>query len=516
MVSIFLGTGTFRIAGIMKITNSDGKINHQSGIMMALAMKYAVETFNQSYNLHGYNLGHEIYDYKTELDVETGVLNVFLDEIPFLIGPYSSQTSHTARTLTGNYHLLSISYSATYSDFKNGLHNGYMFRTVPSDLFRVSAGLDFLKKMKWNYVGVISSYNFDGERDAEKFVEKLSTADACFAEHNVLPEMPEKKDYVKAIDQMNLDKRLKVIVLFTTNEDSHQILSEIKNKKLAKRFYILCMYGCANYVEVTDGVEEVAAGVISLDIHYPEVTGFKEYFMKQKPTPESPEYFKKYWESVFKCHLNPGRSASYSRTCSGKEHLSEEHYHPLTPVATVVNAVGAFADTIQAMASIACNSERKHMENESECILKPAETHVYSAFAMKIANRVSKITPDGTILHQNKLVTDQKQQVRYDFHQFVKVDGNFKRNFIGRWSISLTPNDTAKSAEEMLQKERPVLNFNKGWKVGRMAKKMTAICSRPCPAGYSKEPDSNLRRAKCCWSCTRCIKWVEPDNTVLE
>ena len=57
--------------GIFPITSHD-HINYQSGVMMAEAMKYAVQTIDQEY-LHGYKLKiNQIYD--TEDD---DVVNAF-------------------------------------------------------------------------------------------------------------------------------------------------------------------------------------------------------------------------------------------------------------------------------------------------------------------------------------------------------------------------------------------------------------------------------------------------------
>ena len=48
------------------------------------------------------------------------------------------------------------------------------------------------------------------------------------------------------------------------------------------RFFILCIYGCTNYMEVVKGKEEVAEGILSLDVHHPEHQGIvfvAVYFM---------------------------------------------------------------------------------------------------------------------------------------------------------------------------------------------------------------------------------------------
>ena len=87
--------------------------------------------------------------------------------MPFLIGPYSSETSYIGSILTKTFGQLAVTYSATYSDFEKT--QGYMLRTVPTDKFRVDATIDVVKKLDWNYVGVISSYGYNGEREALRY-----------------------------------------------------------------------------------------------------------------------------------------------------------------------------------------------------------------------------------------------------------------------------------------------------------------------------------------------------------
>ena len=41
-----------------------------------------------------------------------------------------------------------------------------MLRTVPTDKYRVDAALNTVKNLDWNYIGVISSYGYNGEREA--------------------------------------------------------------------------------------------------------------------------------------------------------------------------------------------------------------------------------------------------------------------------------------------------------------------------------------------------------------
>ena len=222
--------------------------------MMAEAMKYAVIKLNNDSNyLFGYKLNiDQIIDINT-YEVQPLVLETFLMDIPFLIGPNSPEKSYITSILTSTLGQIAISYSATYSDF--GLSDNFdnnILRTVPSDTYRVQAVLDLIHKLKWNYVAVISSYGYNGERDSRHFIAKLSEIGVCLADQIYLP-IDSAVEADKAIKTVSYDNRLKALVLFTTNIDSSRILSAIQKHSLNNRFYLLCVFGCTNYIEVIQG-----------------------------------------------------------------------------------------------------------------------------------------------------------------------------------------------------------------------------------------------------------------------
>ena len=81
-------------------------------------MKYAIISVNNnSQLLFGYTFENkEIYGSKDEDNVQDNVLQTFLARIPFLIGPYSSETSYVASILTRSFRQIAVSYSAVSSD----------------------------------------------------------------------------------------------------------------------------------------------------------------------------------------------------------------------------------------------------------------------------------------------------------------------------------------------------------------------------------------------------------------
>lgn len=84
----------------------------------------------------------------------------------------------------------------------------------------------------------------------------------CVAGQVDLARHEDAEGYEKAVQTMDMERKLKAVVMFTTVQDSKQLLLAIKKLKLKDRFFILCVYGCSNYVEVVNGVEDVAQGIL--------------------------------------------------------------------------------------------------------------------------------------------------------------------------------------------------------------------------------------------------------------
>ena len=69
-----------------------------------------------------------------------------------------------------------------------------MFRTVSSNVYRVRALFDLVKRLERNYFAVINSYGHDGDRDAISFISKFSSIGACLVEQIDLPQQRDAND----------------------------------------------------------------------------------------------------------------------------------------------------------------------------------------------------------------------------------------------------------------------------------------------------------------------------------
>ena len=499
VVSLFLGKGVFYLDGIFPF-ESLGKINYQSGIMMGEAMKYAVLSVNNnSQLLFGYTFEiREIYGSNDEDDVRNNVLQTFLARIPFLIGPYSSETSYVASILTRTFRQIAVSYSAVFSDFDSRA----MLRTVPSNFYRVQALLDLVERLEWNYLAVISSYGHDGERDAKNFISRLSSIGVCLGEQVDLPRQSstDSSSFHDAVTTIHKDQRIRAIILFTINDDSRRIMMALKENKLEHFYRIICAFGCTNYMEVVEDVEDVALGTISLDIHYKREYGYENYFLSRTPKTNNDAQFIKFWEKVFGCKVTDGNmniiNGSGFPPCTGDEKLEEgKGCYPLTPVHTVMDAVYSIAYALKVVMEIVCHKEQKWMANSTECVINPNDRKMYSH--MIFNNLEAMSYPDGTL----KTFRPFTNEYQYDIHLFVKEKGKYKSVHIEEWVVNKTDDDQQYDSSELdalFEVDLTRLTENGSDSHFR------ALCSEHCHPGYVRVRDRNALKSQCCWSCQKC------------
>ena len=474
--------------------------------MMGEAMKYAVDSVNKNIEeLLGYSLKiKKIYGSDNEDDVLNNVLQTFLVKVPFLIGPYSAETSYEASILTGTFRQIAISYSAAFSDFDSKA----MWRTVPSNFYRVQALLKLVERLEWNYVAVISSYGHDGELDAKKFISKLSHIGVCLGEQIYLPKQSSANhnSFDNAVVTIQKDQRIKAVILFTVNKDSRSIMKALKDKKLEQFYRIICAFGCINYREVVEEVEDVALGTISLDIHYRRDYEFEKHFLSLTPKSNNKTYFISFWEKVFNCSIddvNMSNHFSGRIPCTGDEKLEEgKGYYPLTPVHTVIDAVYSFAYALKEFIRNVCHKDKEWMSDKTECVINPNNPEKYRT---KIQNSLSKISyQDGTLKNAELLING----CQYDIHLFVKERGEYRSKYIGKWVVNKTDKDQLHDSSELDALFKIDL---KNLKENGSDSDFRARCSEQCNVGYVKVRDQNQMISQCCWNCQKC-----PPNNIVQ
>ena len=378
-----------------------------------------------------------------------------------------------------------------------------MLRTVPSNFYRVQALLDLVERLEWNYLAVISSYGHDGEHDAKKFISKLSGIGVCLGEQIDIPRQSsaDSSSFNNAVSTIQRDQRIRAIILFTINDDSRRIMMALKQNNLEHFYRIICAFGCTNYMEVVEDVEDVALGTISLDIHYKREYGFENYFLSRTPKTNNDTQFIKFWEKVFDCKVNDWNMNTINGSglppCTGYEKLEEGRgYYPLTPVHTVIDAVYSIAYALKVLVENVCHKNQKWMANSTECVINPNDRKMYSHMIFR--NLSGRSYPDGTL----KTFRQFTNEYQYDIHIFVKENRKYKSVYIGEWRVNRTDEDQNYDSSKLHTIFEVDLSR---LKENRSGSNFRVLCSEHCQPGYVRIRDHNALKSHCCWHCQKCM-----------
>ena len=294
--------------------------------------------------------------------------------------------------------------------------------------------------------------------------------------------------------------------MFTVNKDSRSIMKALKDKKLEKFYRIICVFGCTNYREVVEEVEDVALGTISLDIHYRRDKEFEKHFLSLTPKSNNDSYFIAFWEKVFNCSIDNGNISNHSSghtPCTGEEKLEEgKGYYNLTLVHTVIDAVYSFAYALREFIRNVCHEDRKWMSDKSECVINPIASEIYRTRLSKFLNKIS--CQDATLKNVEVFISE----CQYDIHLFVKESGEYKSKYIGKWVVNKTDKDQQHNSSELDALFEIDLTH---LKENGSDSHVRARCSEQCNTGYVKVRDQNQMISQCCWNCRKC-----PPNYIVQ
>ena len=323
----------------------------------------------------------------------------------------------------------------------------------------------------------------------------------------------DSSSFNSAVTAIQKDQRIRAIILFTINDDSRRILMVLKQKNLEHFYRIICAFGCTNYMEVVEDVEDVALGTISLDFHYKSEYGFENYFLSRTLKTNNDTQFIKFWGKVFDCRVNVEKmniiNDSGLLPCTGDEKIEVgKGYYPLTPVHTVIDAVHSFAYALKMLVEIVCHKEQRWMDNSTMCVIDPNDRKMYSH--MIFSNLLALSYPDGTI----KSFHPFTNKCQYDIHLFVKEKGKYKSVNIGHWVVNKTDKDQRYDSSEL--DALFALDLTHLTENGSDSH-FRALCSENCHPGYVKIRNYEALKSQCCWSCQRCNRTeIAVGNTCME
>ena len=505
----FSGNDTFFTGGFFNfyhVIRHNGKeiknINSQTGILFSEAMHFALEKINNdSKFLHGFKIAPEFVDVTyTDNLIHHHIIPGYFGLMPYAIGPMLSRDAYEMATVGNAIYYPLVSY---YASFDRALISkySYFYRSVPTDAFRILAMLDVVKALKWNYLAIIASYELNGDTMARAFMAELPNIPVSVSDYREMRLIPTENHYDVAVRYISNNKRVKALVLFTTNEDSAGILRALGRANLTSKFQILAANGFTNYVEVTSGNEKIAEGAISVEYKTKEIPEFRDYFLKLNPKTRTSTEFQKFWEFTFQCTLTPHPNQSIPNCTTNEKLQPGKGYYANTPVHLVIDAVYSMAYAYRHTIEILCPPKKG-----SYCPIDQTAAEHRTPLKIKEYLR-SKAYPDLTVDIKSPLFSTSKHLVEYDILNYVK-DGNSHKNFkVGHWSMK---RDNLSGTYYLNRK----VNSNFQMDVTRLrfkgnTGKIMSVCSLPCQSGEYQMPNKNFRQLTC-WDCQKC-----PENHIV-
>ena len=360
----FLGKVELKLASVFPIYDLNNNINHQSGVLMYYAFRYIMERINNITIFKNVTFvsGEEIQYESPDLLIEVGQ-KVLKSDKKFSYSTIGAVNGFLTKALTmmKAVHGGSLfSYTGASHRFEENAkrfsHN--FFRSTPSNYYRALAFNRLLMESSWSYFAIIASNGPDGAEDTNLLttilwgVEQKTDLTYCIDPIMILErDYRHRKDfYIDQIKEMANTKKLKALVLLTTASDTKFILKILKENGLNKRFKLLFFNGLPNYIEVTNGFEDVLENSMSIDFDTDEDLAFRDYVLSMTVQKSNDHpYTVLSFESLYQCNIQRIIELSalnhirkkHDKSCNERELKYKEHlgYYPNTPVQYVFQAV---------------------------------------------------------------------------------------------------------------------------------------------------------------------------------
>ncbi|XP_064628882.1 metabotropic glutamate receptor 1-like isoform X2 [Lineus longissimus] len=405
-----------------------------------------------------------------------------------LIGPGSSAVTIQVQNLLSLFNVPGIGYSATSKDLSDKSMYKYFLRVVPSDSLQAQVLLDIVQRYNWTYISTVYTEGNYGLSGISIFHELAESAGICTAAEDGLSDQAEGADYDKVVTNLLEFPNARAVVCFCNGMMVRHLYQAMEKRGVVGHFMIIGSDGWNVRPDVVRGIENLAAGGISIKLHSPEVKSFDEFYSKLRPKDNDRNpWFKQFWQYRFNCYI-PGPDRNYTSTvpCTGEESLTSfDDYVQDAKLGFVINAIYTMAYGLDSLQRSVCNGKL------GVC---PELLPINGTLFLKHLRNVSFTSYSGEEVHFDAFGDPPG---RYDIMNYQKIltsNGSYRYDYVqvGAWDTgNLTMNNSAIF-----------------WP--KRASKVDSVCSKPCPVGQVKKIQQG--RDHCCWVCTACL----PNEILLD
>lgn len=196
-------------------------------------------------------------------------------------------------------------------------------RTVPPDDIQAVVISKVLKEFGWDYVSAVYTDNSYGNAAVNTLLKNSENTNhqTCVVQTISLPTEATLADARSVIDRLNQRVGAKVVILFVTAQHARLLLQATRDRALTHRFIWVGSDTWANSNFVVDGLEDAAAGAITIQIRSEVVEGFRNYikslsFTNRLNLPR--DWFDDLYQTLHQCRiLNSDVQKDFNAICSG-------------------------------------------------------------------------------------------------------------------------------------------------------------------------------------------------------
>lgn len=255
-----------------------------------------------------------------------------------VIGPESSSASVLTANVLGMFAIPQISPTASSDLLSNKNKYPYFVRMAPPDRYQVAAMLSLICHFRWSYIAIVYSRGSYGESATEQMKTMASGLSVCIAAKLAISQNPRPEAIADVIERLRRTK-VKVVVLFTDQEETRALFAKVKAMHLVGRFVWIGSDAVGLNLDDLEDLEDAAEGALTLSAFSKDVPEFRKFFQTLTPTSTRNPWFRKTWPE----QCGNGSDAG----CERPEVVRRRKFELEPTVPIIMDAIYVFASAIR-------------------------------------------------------------------------------------------------------------------------------------------------------------------------
>jgi len=264
----------------------------------------------------------------------------------------------------------------------------FFLRMAPPDRYQVDAMLHVIEHFNWTYIATVYSKGSYGENAVEQLRAAATRHSVCIGSTLAVSTSVSSRRTLRADVETRLVRTgVRIVVLFTDQEDTRLLLDIVKQMNLVGRFVWIGSDGLGLNIDDLDGFEDVVLGALALKAFSNDIPSFREYFRHLTPGNTSNPWFRQMWADKFECSWpsltsskntsgqpGPPCSTDFDNDDTGRYRLRD--YAPESIVAILYDSVRVYTTAIGRVLAKHCSKETASGSDMSRDVIRACITGI--------------------------------------------------------------------------------------------------------------------------------------------